>query len=574
MKQKKSSKFIFDILAPDIKLNVQGKSSIHTKVGMFLSIIFAILFFTLSYIIVSGYFDTSKPRLSYEIKSVTGTPTLDLVKDKSSPILYFYYQEVNRINITELELFIHVELSRWTYYVSDDITLPDEGVKDSLSPVPCSDLINRGYSDTFVFEGSEFERQSYIRDGFCFDDSNNKMRIGEKKDRVVSYEYITLQFYPCIMGASCKDASELSLLTFSVVNPTAVTNLGKYQNPVSYETKDEEYDYLNTDSTQRTKFTMMRAQIWEDKGYLFGETMTHEYITQNKVVSGLRSRDENQLVCTQQEIDDTLCIPYYTQEFVISNSLQKIVREYKGVVEAMSEIGGLIKLILLIFESIYGFYHSRIFKGYLLDAIFSNDAFVNIFQGKTKRTEKVKKIYNTIKYHLDLITIAQEINNMKLLSSILIPEKAKAKVPYLVFEIENERSIKSKKEAFGESAVVKIPSDPPLFRSNEPNRDQLDDIIFEMELDSQVSNNLYSNRQAKITSRNIESVNNGRMRAVWPKSNPTVKNAKTIMKNEPNPPVPSIPVNTMVSNNNEYTRRHLHSIIDEMMIKYKLYDGT
>jgi len=82
MRHKQPSAFLFDLFAPDIKMNFRRQGSVSTKVGTAFSVVFLGFFSYLAYLIISDYFDTSKPSVSQSVHPTDLPPLIEFSEDK------------------------------------------------------------------------------------------------------------------------------------------------------------------------------------------------------------------------------------------------------------------------------------------------------------------------------------------------------------------------------------------------------------------------------------------------------------------------------------------------------------
>ncbi len=438
-----------DFLASDIKLLMQGKPSVNTTVGVVLSVVCMSIFVTLTYMIVSTYFDTSKPKITQELISMKNKPVIDFEHDKHFPIFLFYYKDTIYLEKEELQKFVHVTLGRYTYYAQPDGS--ETVQKQFYDLVPCSELQNSN-PGTFHVDGDPAKRESLLKAGYCIDSRGEQVTLGSD-DENIAYQIVTIDIWPCTLSSGCKPKEDLKDLTFSIANPTVQTNYGDYKKPIKFRTEPEEYEYLSLELNQRNRFTYMRGEIYEEKGFLSTETLTHSFTTLSKLSYAFRSRNKDQITCTIEQVEDNSCPPYFSQEVVVSNIKLKIMREYKGLVESASEIGGMIDLVFLVFYSVYGFYHHRVFSQKLIKSIYGLDAPAKNWCGCCKKRRavthldsldedaqrlKARQLYEkakaSIERDMDLVEISKEINHLRLISSILLTEDIKSKVPLYILE--------------------------------------------------------------------------------------------------------------------------------------------
>lgn len=468
MKAKKG--FMFDFLAPEVKLNIMGRSAVQTKLGMFLSGVCIFLFLTVTTVIVRSYFDTTKPKISQEVKPLNEEPLIDFVKDKHFPMILFYFKAVNPVNSTDLQYFINAFMHRRVWYEAEFVGGLETVEEEIYDIVPCADLINRGKRDTYTFESDDPKvKETWDKLAYCFDNKNYNAKMGGPRGKK-TYEMIQLKFYPCVHGSLCRTANDVSKLSFSVTNPTAVSNFGIKNNPISYEFP-ENYEFLNFDSIAIQKKNLMRAEIYDDRGFLWPNKITSQYTVLKSQKFEFRSRERTQTNCTQTQMDSNKCAAYYIQEFSVSKSRLEIQREYKGVVESLSEIGGIIDLILLVLRWIYGFYNSWVSQGLLVQYIYhlqkptkvkdkaSNKSKENKKAGESKANEKYNKAVEDISNRsIDITEIAKEINRVKFLFDFLFTSESSSKIPNILLKSPSDYIHEEESRPIGYSNSISKPT--------------------------------------------------------------------------------------------------------------------
>ena len=436
MRRKQTSGFSFDILAPEVKLNILGKAVYPTKVGILMSLACLCIFITASSFTFISYLDTTRPKISQEIKNLSEEPLIDFIQDKHFPILFFYDQEVIPVNSTDLPTFAHVFLLKSTFYESPIVGEPEEVVYEKFDLVPCSALLAQDNNATFAYESTDVKETERWRNlAYCFDNRGGSMTLGGERGRK-TYEVVELKILPCIMGADCKSEEALSTLSYSIANPTAVSNFGIKKSPISHDLKDENYEYLNFDTCTVHKMNLMRAEIYEDQGFLSETTRTSQYTVLKKMQYAFRSRNRTQITCTEEEVDLLSCVPYFVQELSVSNSLLRVEREYKGVVDSLGEVGGILDLIFVVFHFIYGFYNSGITQRALVKSIYGVEQPEKVkgnkegkVGDKIEKAEYKRALNSVLNRSMDIVAIAKEVNRVRFLCDFLFTTDIDAKIP-------------------------------------------------------------------------------------------------------------------------------------------------
>jgi hypothetical protein len=166
-----------------------------------------------------------------------------------------------------------------------------------------------------------------------------------------------------------------------------------------------------------------------------------------------------------EEVKTYSCIPYYSVEMIVSNTAIKVIREYKGIVESISEVGGMMDLIYLIFSVLYGFYYHGVLAAGIVERVY------NLMPLKTIKTqgtrlprgtnssqvfpqspnvraeaEKYRKIaLRTINHKLDIVEISKELIALKAIKHLLFNPKLQELLPlYELKTLHNEIEVSEK----------------------------------------------------------------------------------------------------------------------------------
>ena len=205
--------------------------------------------------------------------------------------------------------------------------------------------------------------------------------------------------------------------------------------------------------TLRQKYIYQQTSIAEQKGFLSKEKTTHSFFSVGKFSTGYFERDPNQITCTSYFDLQNFCNPYYQMEMIVSGTALKITREYKGIVESISEVGGMVDLVYLLFAFFYGFYHQHHFKAGLVERIYGFEP-----QSKSKSQKPTsmgeKKIHpnfhrpnsdpslvhklrkeaeKSVESKLDIIQISKELLAVKALAHLLLSSEIRDLLP--MFEL-------------------------------------------------------------------------------------------------------------------------------------------
>ena len=370
MRHKQASLGIsFDILAPDIKMHLAGKSSIQTRVGSALSVFCIGAFIALGVLIVSDYLDKTHPKVTQETVPSEKYPEIKFAENKLYPILFFNYQVVQQLPKPKLDRFVTVRYmkvnagfgadGKWKYSVKE------------MKVVPCKELVARGERKTIHIENEGLAKDSYEAVGVCVDPDGGDMALGQTAAEPESYQTVFVTIGPCSLGAECVSEEELSKVSYSYALPTPAVNFGSHDSPVRYFTEPDDVYYRTLTMTTRIKLQVVKKNIYNDAGFPLGKKLVKSYTDFEPMKFSLSDRNKNAAACSESDPMKYLaCSPFFVLEIMNTKKSVNVYRSYKGFVETISEIGGMIDLILIVVVFAYNLYNNKIVQKELVYQIY------------------------------------------------------------------------------------------------------------------------------------------------------------------------------------------------------------
>jgi hypothetical protein len=412
------SGFSFDFLAHPVGFNVRGQPTVRTKVGSVLSLICMALFVTLSWVTIANYLDTSRPVISYETQTINIPELINIKQSKLYPIIFFFDQ-IKYVDPDEVKTYVNPYIA---YFNSNKTKEP---IEIRLKLVPCKELIARGKTDTITASSDGAVRNNYKDFGYCVDDEGKELHL-ETHNRL---EILSVSLYPCALtDGSCKTPDKFGNFAISINFPEAVSNFGDYKRPISYVTETTEWVGLSTFFTVFNYHSLRINEVMQERGFLSKMETTQRYVSVDKLTTQIRNRNSSQTTCPQVDFD--YCLPYIVHNLLMTNKKMKIVRSYKGLVESMSEIGGMIGLIFRIFVFMSSFYHSQIINNFLVKEVYGieksskdKNHSAKKIQAKVSNSstdhekmsgENYKRAVELVQKDLDILRLLEELNLIKL----------------------------------------------------------------------------------------------------------------------------------------------------------------
>lgn len=355
-----------DFLSQPVKLNFEGRKTYPTKVGAALSLACFGIFCSLLYSIIDSYLDTTKPRISTETEFMKVKERVDLKQNKLYPVFFFYGNITKILPIEEVLRFTHPVIARIVYRMMPNGTESEE--RTYLDLVPCKQLVDKTRADAVQPETEGYVKSNYYNFGFCVDDHGQSLELGGDKDPT-AVDIFLVALYPCILtDGTCKPSASLGEFGFIVSFQEPVTNLGEKEKPIVYSSEANVLQGISVQFSTKVFSNLRVNHIIEERGFLSKPTVTHRFASVDSQSPMFTTRDPGQSTC--KDFDINTCSLYFEHIFTLSNKKLKIVREYKGIVESISEVGGIIDIIFLLFTSVYAIYHQRVVENFAIEQLY------------------------------------------------------------------------------------------------------------------------------------------------------------------------------------------------------------
>ena len=444
-----------DILAPDITLNVRGKSSIKTLPGAVLSICYTALVIYFVVLQLSQYLDTSSPQVMQE-KSRTGNYIdIDLIKNKHIPMVNIVQgtgtSNTHVTTFEESQSYATIRLDLLHYKLAASLTDFDVTVTP-LPAVDCAKLMEEGNLDKDLLSGFFLEGNSKMVSGICFNTSGIEAVLKGSNTQVPA-TFAQLSILPCSLPdpTKCQPLSQLATAYVSVIYIEPEVNYANRDKPIGYLTNPDVYLPVNPVMHNDMKQKLVNNEIVDDNGFLFPTTSVINYTATDKLESYSKYRDASQITCTFLEIVNQKCRPYISIFTISTNNKVTTRRIYKGLLETLGEIGGLRDLVTPVFILLYIFYHQSASKSEIVKAAFKLEQKPNkkncgcikkkvvgpsqsqIMEVKGDAiqvpAEVIDLAYKQIESSLDIVEIAKEAASLRYLITALLDSESRVALP-------------------------------------------------------------------------------------------------------------------------------------------------
>ena len=419
MSQKKLRFNSFDLFVPDLRLNLEGQPGVGTKVGASLSMVFLGVLGFLAYVIVSDFLDTRKPLVSQTVESTELPPFISFADDKLYPILIFRYFGSARLEKEQLARFVTVHMTK--VEVRADESGSTTTSFSTMNVARCSELVAQGKLKSFHVT-SKIERDMLLEEGVCVDPGDQDATLGRRTTSDPIFQQYMWRVFPCSLPTGCASREELSMLTFSSIIPKPNLDLSNKLEPVRYDTLMDEVTYLSTSLTARATINLMKTEIVDGAGFLQRERLVKSFTVVGSSSYGNSDRNPAQLTCTPAQLTfEAGCSPYWQQTILTQPRKMVIKRQYKGIVESFSELGGILDILFMLFSIPYGIYNSHILKQRLVEIVHgvkkpnrpANNATSDSLSSYKQQMESYKLLLLGVESCLDIIHLTKEVNRLR-----------------------------------------------------------------------------------------------------------------------------------------------------------------
>ena len=393
----------FDFLSPDAQLNIGGRASLPTVAGSAMSLVCLAIMSMLTWSIMSSYFDKSSPKIITKTKSTAVSPSIEMGKYRHFPIVFFSFTNGEAMNWDQLSEYVYPVFIHTEFNSNPDGTHRYKHTKFQL--VPCSKLYLDGKLDSVKVGNEGYVKSNYLKTGFCVDTKGKKISMGNQKNTANPPNDFGLYFFPCTKtDNTCKEASELNQIYFEIATPKAIEDFSNHANPIQYYTRREEFLYITYQQSTSQFIWLNHNKILESGGLMSQKTIKHEYTSIESEYSSVFMRDPAETTCLISNTDS--CIPYYTLRFRATNLEIETTREYKGLLESISEVGGMLFIVMLVFKSVCGIYHQLTLRQHLIREVFAVSS---------KKGIEYDKAAERLDRSLDIINILKDLHLIKAL---------------------------------------------------------------------------------------------------------------------------------------------------------------
>src|SRR3990167_841811 len=269
-----------DLLAPNVNLNVNGKSAVKTAVGSLIWLVAASGFLLSFVIIMVDFFSTGDPRVSAEFSSQRTYPKIQLADGALIPIVQFFY-DGNSIPFEEVSKFVTVRAVSLT---STSFTLPDGTITSDTKEVewpvvPCNLLLGQNkFYEKQMNESLGPLAQSTYQSSLCLNYTDGELFVqgGGSTPQYTDFEFA---IFPCSLAnqMDCKPPADMKKVAFGYTTGQEILNFGNYEQPLSYSFNGDEFYYIDLGVTNSLTQKLMTTEIKDIHSFLQPDVLRLTY---------------------------------------------------------------------------------------------------------------------------------------------------------------------------------------------------------------------------------------------------------------------------------------------------------
>lgn len=427
-----------NIIGEEVTLRINSNRRFSTKFSICLSIFTIILTLGMSFFFLKKNFDTTNPPINIEFKTTSSYPELDLHENK----IYFAIMPVNAKNGTIL-LPNYITLN--AFVNKKNFIQDEEGnvinvtyTKIPLKTSKCSDSPQEYYQ--YIWE-NEITANTFNRGMYCVyaEDPSIYRVMGQPIE--TNNQEIVINFSPCSLSdqSLCKDITNQDFL---VVYPSPDLELSLLENFLKYVPSGDLLLTVNPQDKNMVRFTFKLETVKNEREILndFGLPGKTTFVSANEKRTVTATRDETQIYCSSDIVqDEEKCEPYISLVIQSSGNLVITSRKYREFIFALTEIGGISEIYLIVAGIIYFIYQRfGYFQKFLVEKVLKRKK-MNKKKAKELGLECNYEDYSRlIDENFDIVQLFKEINGLKVLNKICFKEHHLMLLPELLLKLKKE----------------------------------------------------------------------------------------------------------------------------------------
>ena len=443
-----------DFLGTGVNLNISGQDRLKSYLGALLSVCLLASLLTVWWFQAQTYLDTSSPQIFQEFSDLDDGAEVDLLQKKLLPTFGIYDEVVqNGVPAADVAKYVTVK----AYAVENTYNQATSSwnmVTAPLNPVACSTLTpeERTLYD-FEHFGSESRFTGYLNDkAICLKPPTSSLKISGSvaKSRVL---FFAVHLLPCSLTSGCVSAVDFAKVSVVLGDSKKSIKYADLASPVSTIPNMNSLYHINQAMTQEYQMNYRLNEIYDNFGFGYSAKLRSSYFDIGSTGYLTRMRNSAVITCTEAQITASACAPYLKFSYRSSPRYSKTIRNYKGPMETLGEMGGLKEIFFIAFFLLYFPFDYFNKQRYILEKVFGIKRDIKEFFSfqrnmpsgdelgdeagkgfccfKKQRTGSEQECQqelqalgsDLIEKNLDVVTLVRALNDLRMLMGTFINEK-------------------------------------------------------------------------------------------------------------------------------------------------------
>ena len=379
---------MFDILGSRIFFYYKNNSIIKSNFGGLITLLTGILLALLLLGFGRDFFKRTNPTFIPKTESPEEFPQI-IINNKNLSFA-FTLEDTDGLPKRNDSIF-YIDFNYWGY-VKDENGIFQKVVEELL---PVSNCEAKHFGDENIFEKKGFA-------SWACPDFNNITLGGDFGANFVYYLRIEVKLCPTNgfnprTGVKCgSEEDRINFMSnrvfFSTITQHVLVNPSNYNSPLTY---DYLYSYklLIDGFIKRQAIYFQRYKVESDFGWILQTSKIQEILGQNYIVSDFVLENEK--------------INYFDTMIYVDKNINSYRREYIKVQKLAAEVGGILKLVIMLSQIIIQTYSNLIMKIEFSNEYIEQNEFNKIFSDKIIEETQFKNKFNFISCNIN----NNEINN-------------------------------------------------------------------------------------------------------------------------------------------------------------------
>jgi len=312
-------------------------------------------------------------------------------------------------------------------------------------------------------------------------------------------ETVTILFevYPCSGRDDCIAQEVLERSLISYTNYDLSIDISRKEQPISAGTALIKSSYLTSEFHYMENINLQLTEIIDKVGFpRRDQSAGLTFQRTSDSTPTIKRSDGTSVTCSDTDYSTNGCQPYQTFTYSVGEYYTLYERNYKTLVEVLSDVGGLYSIITLVFSSIFMFLNLAKPEAFIVEKVYKmkrkRQSMQYYFcccrkkyqdQGKPpKKVEGVTfvstEVYNAavsaVTRHLDVVSLSKDILCIKFLAHYLLEEYQRAVLPFVSLQEDiNRQRSGNKDREYVPSRLITSPESP--------NQKQVELLTFGMD---------------------------------------------------------------------------------------------